>query len=75
MAIEMMSISHCYCSDYMTKPTQFGDEPDLSRGKVANLTCEVGVHNVESGPMLRGEWADAPWRVSRFSVERLKVKS
>ena len=28
MAIEMMSISHCYCSDYMTKPTQFGDEPD-----------------------------------------------
>ena len=22
-----MSISHCYCSDYMTKPTQFGDEP------------------------------------------------
>jgi transposase len=25
--IEMMSISHCYCSDYMTKPTQFGDEP------------------------------------------------
>ena len=27
MAIEMMSISHCYCSDYMTKPTQFGDEP------------------------------------------------
>ena len=23
----MMSISHCYCSDYMTKPTQFGDEP------------------------------------------------
>ena len=30
MAIEMMSISHCYCSDYMTKPTQFGDEPKLS---------------------------------------------
>jgi len=28
MAIEMMSISHCYCSDYMTKPTQFGDEPE-----------------------------------------------
>ena len=24
-----MSISHCYCSDYMTKPTQFGDEPYL----------------------------------------------
>ena len=24
-----MSISHCYCSDYMTKPTQFGDEPIL----------------------------------------------
>ncbi len=24
-----MSISHCYCSDYMTKPTQFGDEPVL----------------------------------------------
>ena len=22
-----MGISHCYCSDYMTKPTQFGDEP------------------------------------------------
>ena len=29
MAIEMMSISHCYCSDYMTKPTQFGDEPQI----------------------------------------------
>ena len=29
MAIEMMSISHCYCSDYMTKPTQFGDEPKI----------------------------------------------
>ena len=28
---------------------------DLSRGKVANLTCEVGVHNVESEPILRGE--------------------
>ena len=27
MAIEMMSISHYYCSDYMTKTTQFGDEP------------------------------------------------
>ena len=26
----MMSISHCYCSDYMTKPTQFGDEPKNS---------------------------------------------
>ena len=25
----MMSISHCYCSDYMTKPTQFGDEPKI----------------------------------------------
>lgn len=24
-----MSISHCYCSDYMTKPTQFGDEPKI----------------------------------------------
>ena len=24
-----MSISHCYCSDYMTKPTQFGDEPNI----------------------------------------------
>jgi|GEM_PF-6197559 len=32
MAIEMMSISHCYCSDYMTKPTQFGDEPVLRHG-------------------------------------------
>ena len=29
MAIEMMSISHCYCSEYMTKPTQFGDEPQF----------------------------------------------
>ena len=27
-----MSISHCYCSDYMTKPTQFGDEPKIIYG-------------------------------------------
>ena len=27
-----MSISHCYCSDYMTKPTQFGDEPKFFSG-------------------------------------------
>ena len=27
MAIEMMNISTYYCLDYMTRPTQFGDEP------------------------------------------------
>ena len=44
MAIEMMSISHCYCSDYMTKPTQFGDEPKkgndlLKLGDTAPCFC------------------------------------
>ena len=39
MAIEMMSISHCYCSDYMTKPTQFGDEPNFLPSEIAILTC------------------------------------
>ena len=29
MAIEMMNTSTCYCSEYMTKTTQFGDEPKL----------------------------------------------
>ena len=38
MAIEMMSISHCYCSDYMTKPTQFGDEPKKWRVALVSYT-------------------------------------
>lgn len=33
-----MSISHCYCSDYMTKPTQFGDEPQIFVYGPANLS-------------------------------------
>lgn len=35
-----MSISHCYCSDYMTKPTQFGDEP-LKRENNGVITLQL----------------------------------
>ena len=38
-----MSISHCYCSDYMTKPTQFGDEPKILLTLVALVTLSASV--------------------------------
>ena len=36
-----MSISHCYCSDYMTKPTQFGDEPKISTADITERVTSV----------------------------------
>ena len=41
-----MSISHCYCSDYMTKPTQFGDEPEIFLVLTGQL---FAVHTVMGG--------------------------
>ena len=58
MAIEMMSISHCYCSDYMTKPTQFGDEPkksaNLSDFSTLKLTSSELVFKIEIKLKVKG---------------------
>jgi|GEM_PF-3591639 len=48
MAIEMMSISHCYCSDYMTKPTQFGDEPSCALTPVMPIKSNVAKESKNS---------------------------
>src|SRR5574344_1641551 len=66
MAIETTNTSIYYCSDCMTKPTQFGDEPEKIANKIANSFSFLFMIFGQRLYMIQGIFACSVRRVKRF---------